>query len=205
MYTKTRIPLFEINLLIKRHADKCKTNIEHSNCNKRNNKNPADVKYVGLTYVSKFSDRIGKIFSKHNYRPGFKTKNNLSKKLYTSNHVSDNNEFNNSGVYAIDCNDCDSRYIGKTGRSFHKRFKEHLKDPNSNIYQHMKNSNHTISDIETNLIILHKNKDEKTLNVLESMEIRCAMLNNIPLLNAQLDLQKSISRLTDLCIQLLSN
>ena len=66
----------------------------------------------------------------------------------------------------------------------------------------MKDSNLTISDMETNLIFLHKNKDEKTLNVLESMEIRCAMLNNIPLLNAQLDLQKSISSLTDLCIQL---
>ena len=32
---------------------------------------------------------------------------------------------NKSGVYKLNCNDCDAIYIGQTGRSFKKRHIEH--------------------------------------------------------------------------------
>ena len=107
-----------------------------------------------------------------------------------------------SGVYRINCDNCDSEYIGKTARNFKIRFKEHVKDPNSNIYQHLKDNNHKISCIENNLEIIHNNTDDRTLRVLENIEIRRAVLNNSPLINAQIDICKSASTLADLCCNL---
>ena len=52
-----------------------------------------------------------------------------------------------SGVYKIDCMNCDKFYIGETGRSLKTRIKEHQNDikynkPASGIVEHTHNMGH---------------------------------------------------------------
>ncbi len=48
-----------------------------------------------------------------------------------------------SGVYRIDCGDCNMSYIGQTRRSFAIRKQEHLKYPEkSNFCSHLRNFYH---------------------------------------------------------------
>lgn len=57
------------------------------------------------------------------------------------------------------CKDCEKFYKGQTRRHFEKLFKEHLpraiKIPKSNFAYHLVNNNHSYSNLETNLKLLH--------------------------------------------------
>ena len=52
--------------------------------------------------------------------------NNLSSQLI-NNKLDKIEKINKSGIYklSINCSNCDTIYIGQTGRSFKKRYKEH--------------------------------------------------------------------------------
>jgi hypothetical protein len=39
---------------------------------------------------------------------------------------SQTNKYTKSGIYKINCSDCNRYYIGQTGRNFQTRFKEHI-------------------------------------------------------------------------------
>ena len=65
-----------------------------------------------------------------------------------------------TGVYTLKCNDCPKFYIGQTGRSLKTRYTEHIEALTlpfikSNFAEHIFNSHHTYTNIETNLEILH--------------------------------------------------
>ena len=76
----------------------------------------------------------------------------------------------------LKCNDCPNYYIGQTGRSFKTRYTEHIKaltQPliKSNFAEHIFNTHHTFTDIETNLEILHTLPKGPKLNTTEQYEI----------------------------------
>ena len=58
----------------------------------------------------------------------FKTTNNIKKRLGQRTHIPAEEK---TGVYKLECDDCDKFYIGQTGRPSAERFKEHL--PKSDI------------------------------------------------------------------------
>jgi hypothetical protein len=55
---------------------------------------------------------------------------NLSVDISEENLVNKNNgesyKFNRSSIYQLTCPDGSKKYTGQTGRSFHKRYNEHL-------------------------------------------------------------------------------
>ena len=112
-------------------------------------------------------------------------------------------KFNRSGVYKINCDDCNAIYIGKTERNFNQRYREHLKDNQSHIYQHLNEQKHHLSSIHKNLEVLHYSNNSSKIKTLEAVEIRKASLIKLPLLNAQQDLKKSGGPMLGLCCSLL--
>ena len=149
-------PLHEINAIINKQLNvKNDLNIPQK-CKKQN-------KYVSITFFNNFSNKIGHIFRKHGLEPGFKTTNSIGKKLLSNKKSYNIDPYNNAGIYAISCNDCNKKYIGKTTRNFKTRFKEHIKDNKSNVYQHISTSHHHIDNIDKNLTILHKGNNDRML------------------------------------------
>ena len=61
-----------------------------------------------------------------------------------------------TGIYKLVCNDCNSFYIGQTGRGFYKRFRGHLPKKTynynyikSNYTRHLTQHNHNYTDFKS--------------------------------------------------------
>ena len=102
-----------VESLIKKHRKK-KNNIELEG----NNRNK--VTYIASEYGNTLPKILNNVFSDVNIKIAFRTNNNVNKILLPKNSKSVEDR---TCVYKIMCNDCDSFYIGQTGRSFKKRFK----------------------------------------------------------------------------------
>ena len=81
-----------------------------------------------------------------------------------------------TGVYKLKCNDCPNYYIGQTGRYFKTRYTEYIKaltQPliKSNFAEHIFNTHHTHTVIETNRKILHILPKGPKLNTTVQYEI----------------------------------
>jgi hypothetical protein len=80
-----------------------------------------------------------------------------------------------SGIYEINCKDCNQKYIGQTKRPIITRFKEHMahrkfgRFEKSSAAQHIFESDHRIH--ETNLKLVRSVNNCKFLNIFESIEI----------------------------------
>jgi hypothetical protein len=89
---------------------------------------------------------ITKLFKKFNMNIAWWTTNTLEQQLSTTKHKTD--IYDRCGVYKIKCTDCGGAHIGQTGRKFHVRFKEHIRDIRSNkgntgYVSHILNTGHT--------------------------------------------------------------
>jgi hypothetical protein len=176
--------------------------------NKKQNKEIKDKPiYIPFNFTGKDCYKIQKIFVSHGYQLAFKTTNNLEALLKESKLTSttnDDDKFQKSGVYKLKCNDCDSFYIGQTGRSFQDRYKEHIKaitnKSHSNFADHLINENHSYSDCNQDLEILHICKKSHLMTTLENLEIyKNTKKNPNLLLN-----EKSIYNINPLFEQLLN-
>ena len=63
---------------------------------------------------------LNKVFGEINIKIAYRTNNNINKILLPKNSKSVEDK---TGVYKIMCNDCDSFYIGQTGRPFKNALK----------------------------------------------------------------------------------
>lgn len=130
------------------------------------------TKYISLQYNKNTSNVARKIMRHHGYTIAHKTNNTIAKNLREHN----NTNTLDSGIYKLSCNDCNDFYIGQTGRSFIQRFKEHTMEinhthPKSNYAQHLKVNNHTYTDIENNLSIIHRMRKSTMMDRREEYEI----------------------------------
>ncbi len=99
---------------------------------------------------------------------GFSTKNTIGSKVPNLKDKID--LLQKSGVYRIDCGDCDKYYIGQTRRSFEVRMNEHLNFPDkSNFASHLFEQGHDPGKSSLKVIALENNFYR--LNVRESFEI----------------------------------
>ena len=80
-----------------------------------------------------------------------------------------------SGVYEIQCEDCDLKYIGSSRRQIQIRFKEHSKINSQNIQQsaiakHIFDTGHKITINDLSLV--HEVRDNRKLEIVESYYIQ---------------------------------
>ena len=137
--------------------------------------NTKQQKYITLTYHNKHTHKIASTFHKLKYKVAYRTTNTVKKHLQP-NICSNIDKHQNSGIYKLICNDCPKFYIGQTGRNFQTRYFEHIKDiknihPKSSFATHIQDTQHTYTNIDTNLHILHKMHKSTKLNTLEQYEI----------------------------------
>jgi hypothetical protein len=111
--------------------------------------------------------------------------NNNSLKNLLGNPKDKTDVLEKSGIYKIDCLNCNNSYIGQTRRSLQIRFKEHLAHlkyqrlDKSSVAMHMATNNHNTNIQQINLLKSVEHVDQ--LDAAESLEIikhRDKLVNN---------------------------
>ncbi|KAL1448510.1 hypothetical protein WDU94_015628, partial [Cyamophila willieti] len=137
--------------------------------------------------LEKTQKKIIKIFKQHNINVTTKSAKSVFSKV--KNNPSNNKDnTKNSGVYQISCTECNTSYIGETGRQFNTRFKEHHADfiherGKSLFAEHFNHTKHTYNPPTDNFKILRNENKYRKRKVLEELEISKAKKNNIDLMN----------------------
>ncbi len=111
----------------------------------------------------------------------FKYNDKLSK-LLCNNKIS--SSCKESGVYRIECNDCNKQYVGETGRELKQRIKEHKRDIRKNkigsaIAQHVNQTLHDINFDSAKLVYPCNNIKKRRIveSALITSNTNCMNLN----------------------------
>jgi hypothetical protein len=72
--------------------------------------------------------------------------------------------------------ECGGAYVGQTGKKFHVRYKEHIRDIRSNkgntgYVNHILNTGHTYGTLENTLQVISTQNKGPNLNILERFHI----------------------------------
>lgn len=113
---------------------------------------PEDIKFVSFTYATGLAERLKKIMRKQlpNVQISFKPLKKV-KDLHTRLKDRENENEKAGVVYEVQCESCDTVYIGQTGRMVTTRMKEHTTDM-SNALKHLadSNNNNTMASTQIN-------------------------------------------------------
>ena len=192
-----------IDKLIRKHKNKNKEN-NNSSINSTQNNN---IIYTSSKFTNLLPNILKTELNKLNICIGFKTNNNIFNLLKNKNKI---NIDICTGIYKINCNDCNMFYIGQIGRPLKDRFSEHLptkknlieimnnnnnnnnndknKKIKSNYAKHITDNNHNYTNINKNLEALYYCKKGKYMNAVEEFFIYVEYQKNPHLLlNDQLN------------------
>ncbi|KAG8239215.1 hypothetical protein J437_LFUL018992 [Ladona fulva] len=134
-------------------------------------KHKEEIKWCSMKYLWKISDSVNSLFPKH-LRPAFSSPYNLRSAFLKCKDKLD--FLRRSGVYKLACQDCNSVYVGSTGRKFMDRMKEHRRafirnmPEKSNFAKHLIEFGHW-SDFE--IVPCHFASKGRYLDTLECLEI----------------------------------
>lgn len=126
-----------------------------------------------LPYVPKISENISrcwkKVCARHNFQQNVAFAYKPIRKI-AQNFPMYEDCSTRECVYKINCSECNSSYIGETGRHLQTRFIEHNNIKTSAIYQHVNSTKHSISfeDCE----VLCRESSSALRKIRESMLIR---------------------------------
>ena len=123
------------------------TTIKRNNNNQ--NKSGTDTTqkpYIIVPYQRGLSKSFKKICSNHGVQVYFKGGTTI-KNLLMAPKDQDPIKSRSGVIYRFKCNrvECDDEYIGESSRTFGERFKEHLKEPPSPIFDHFNTTGHPVS------------------------------------------------------------
>jgi hypothetical protein len=127
-------------------------------------------KWALFTYIGRETTFITNQFKKTDLRITLRTSNCLQKLLMTKPQTLD--KYNRSGAYKLTCSDCNKAYVGQTGRSFARRFKEHKNtfrsnSNTSNYAKHVLELPHLFGPIHETMQILQYQGKGAHLNTIE--------------------------------------
>lgn len=142
--------------------------------------------YKCINYRPKISNKVSHKLNQLGCRTISVNKNNLGKMLI--NNKDKTEKLDKTGVYQLNCDDCDAIYIGQTGRNLKKRLEEHKKSILNNVCStgmstHCIENNHFIN--LKNVELLHSEKKGRKLDMLEQLEILKALKTNKNVTNDQ--------------------
>jgi hypothetical protein len=134
----------------------------------------SEKKWVTFTYMGKETRYITKLFKKFNLNIVWQTINTLEQHLTKTKHKGD--IYDRCSVYKMKCMECGGAYIGQTGRKFHIRYKEHIRDIRSNrdntgYSNHILNTGHTYDTLEDKMQVVNIQNKGPHLNTLERFQI----------------------------------
>jgi hypothetical protein len=151
------------------------------------------VKRAIFTYTGPHVRKITKLFHSARLKTAFTTKHTIQKLLRA--HQNQTN-FNGSGVYQLECGDCNRKYVGQTGRSFRTHFKEHKGDfdnnHNKSLFAKHLIEGHSLQPIESCMKILEYNRKIQKLHTLEQYHIYRLTKTEHPLNEQYADMQNPI-------------
>lgn len=144
------------------------------------------TRWVRLPFLGRSSQNLARILKNYGFRTAFYSLHTL-RNLYTPKDPTP--LLQKSGVYKIECGDCDAVYIGQTGRALGERIAEHDSDanterPESAFARHIVATGHRKTN--KNVSLLHYSPKGRVLNRLEEIEIikhkkldnECTLLND---------------------------
>lgn len=142
-----------------------------------------------MTYIGKVNNHLSSFFKKENIHITYRTNNKLNSII--PNRLCKKNKFSQSGIYQLDCTNCNKKYIGQTKRNFQIRFKEHKSDffnnrNKSKFATHLIDSGHEINNMQKALKILKVINDPHLINTAEEFFIVKNHTPNNQLLNEQI-------------------
>ena len=147
-------------------------------CNEKNTWNKEGSKIIKLPYHKKLAE-VARKLNEEDLKFVFHFDNTVRKCL-CSNKLSNNRGDDKSGVYVIQCSNCNLSYVGETGRLLSTRLEEHRKavsdnDRNSAIAKHCWEVNHRMNFKDSRLV--YKNSNIKQRRVVEGV-----LIDSIPTL-----------------------
>ena len=151
--------------------------------------NTEEQKWKTLTYTGYTSEKIKRSIKKEGVRITTINRDNLGKSIVNSKTKINPGE--KSGIYKIQCNDCDAIYIGKTRRALKTRVREHTRSiANQKKYtglaEHCIENQHSIKEDDVKL--LHTETNNKKLTLMEYMEIERALKLKQNIVNNQTEI-----------------
>lgn len=188
---------YDINIIdkvIKKYKNKNRRMNLTEQMTKLQNIKEQDKVYVSQKYMNSWSEECSNSFVKSRINVSYKPFNKIAGFLPTVLRRVRTDWYDKQGIYKIKCSDCDFFYIGKTNRSFMKRFSEHFmafmkKDvKNSNVADHLIRTGHRIVDCNSNLEILEICYDNNRLSQLEKYYIY-KFRNDGNLINSQTEFE----------------
>jgi hypothetical protein len=133
--------------------------LTQTNNNNLQNDSQSNKKFAVFTYVGKETKFVTKLFKHTSIQIAYKTPNTTGNLLSHRQQPKIDDKLNKSGIYQLECLECNMKYIGQTERSFQERYQEHMRDykygtGSSKFAQHLTDYKHTCSPINNTLKIL---------------------------------------------------
>lgn len=130
---------------------------------------------VSVSYIPEITNKLKRIFNKCNLSIVYKSKNKLSDLLGSTKDKKDS--LQKSGIYRIQCNECNAVYIGQTKRAVITRFKEHLKciknkQMNKSAFAAHALQNGHLNITTDNVKLIKSVSDERRLDAYECVYIK---------------------------------
>ncbi|CAI5669152.1 unnamed protein product [Oreochromis niloticus] len=137
-----------ITVQTKRHRKEDQTPAREDKKDRRNN--------VVIPYVAGVSEKLRRVFSKHDIPVYFRPSNTLRQKLVHPKDKTPKHRLNNV-VYAVQCSEeCPDLYIGETKQPLHKRMAQHRRatstGQDSAVHQHLKDKGHSFEDANVHIL-----------------------------------------------------
>jgi hypothetical protein len=153
--------------------------IQRINKPKRDKDSAANDKnlWATFTYFGKETRTITKLFKRTRLRIAHKANNTIGQHLMIKTDEPDpQQQYKKSGIYCLTCPDCQKKYVGQTGRSFHKRYKEHFHGYKYNLRKtsfatHLLDCNHSIGPISEVMTVLYMTKKGILIDTIEKFHI----------------------------------
>ena len=133
----------------------------------------AEKSYASIPYIPGISERLKRIFGKYNLEVAHQPTRKLRSELCNLKDKKTAHE--KSGVvYRVDCNNCEAKYVGETGRQVRDRMAEHQKDiqtkkPASKVSDHVRETGHNFNFED--VLILDSSNHRKPRLHLESFRV----------------------------------